>query len=595
MNNEILQIFKENPGIEERKLLLILTMKKFNLQDGVIPSNLTKDVEEFQKNVQRELADLVMGYQTVTCVDDKFYLKSEGLTIRELEIKEVLSKEKPLFQSIGMGLNNGILYFGTKFYKEGQFYDSIVTSDKKIYVDWKNSNEIKENFKLNYRFPLYHDVIDYMWSNTGKYGIRAWLFENLDNITIKEMYEDVLKLFKWKYWHPEEKIYKHHALSLISNYFLPIFEMKGREIIYGESGFGKTRLSRIYQLLTFNPVMSADWSDSSIYRTIESVSPTVIVDNFDSVEEEKRKRILHIFDVGAYKKGKSIRSEGKSFRPTGFNNFSNMILNSITNIKEVSENRSNITRTLKTEKPELTKLEDENYIWSEIRDKIHVCALQNYQEVQKIYEELKEEKIVSRELERVAPILTIAKIVDNNLYEEMVGFYIKENNRRKIKDLKEDWVYLAVEKIAEKLENENEVELRIKDVIDELAPEIFSTTDKNFDRKKHGLSVVIGSAFKNCILFPVRTLHGYPVYTFTKEKIIQFCKLKDFGNEIIEKISQKTLINSPNLTNSLNLPDSPNLPNTDTISDISERGNEGGMGESKGQVGTINNKKIDMM
>ena len=80
----------------------------------------------------------------------------------------------------------------------------------------------------------------------------------------------------------------------------------------------------------------------------------------------------------------------------------------------------------------------------------------------------------------------------------------------------------------------------------------------------------------------------------SKEKLVQFCKLKDFGNEIIEKISQKSLKdspNSPNPTNSLNLPNSPNSPNTDNSSDISERGDEGGMGESKGQMATINIKK----
>lgn len=464
-------------------------------------------------------------------------VSTEAELLKKLKIRALLSKERPAFQSIGIGLNNGIFYIGTKIFEENKFFDAVVTSDKKIYIE----NEIKTDFKLNYRFPLYHDVIDYAWSNTGKYGINAWLAGNLERITLKEIFEDVLKLYKWKWWTPEEKLYKHHALSLISNYFLPVFEMKGRELIYGESGFGKTRLSKIYQLLSFNASMSMDWSDSSIFRIIESAKPTIIIDNFDSADDEKKKRILHLYNTGCYQKQKAVRSEGKSFRPTGFNIYSNLILNSITNIDEVSENRSNITRTLKTVKPEFTKLDEKNPVWSEIRDKLHVCIMQNWQEVQKAYEEIKEDKLVSRELERVAPILTIAKLIDNKLYGEMVEFYLKDNERRKIKDLKDDWIYLAVEIIVEQLKDKNEIELKIKDIVEELAPKLFPVTDKYYDRKKHSLSIKIGSVFKNCILFYVRTVHGYPVYNFTRDSVVQFCRLKDFGAEITKDIEQKVL------------------------------------------------------
>lgn len=499
---------------------------------------------------------------------------------KTVKIKTILNSERPIFQSIGIGINNNIFYFGTKVFDKNKLYDAVVTSDKKIYVNWKNHDEIKTKFKLNYRYPLYEDVLDYMWSNTGKYGIKKWLFEELNHIELKEVYEDVLKLFMWKYWYPDEKIYKHHALSLISNYFLPIFEMKGRELIYGETGFGKTRLSKIYQLLTYNPSMSMDWSDSSVFRTIESTKATIIIDNFDSVEDEKRKRILHLFNTGCTARQKAIRVEGKTFRPTGFNIFSNMILNSITTLDEVSENRSNITRTLKTMSPEFTKLEEKNPIWSEVRDKLYICTLQNFQEVQKTYEEIKEDKLVSRELERVAPILTIAKCISSELYDELIEFYIKDNQRRKIKDLKEDWSYLAIEKVVEKLGDQNEIELRIKDIVDELADEIFDVNSKNFDKKKHGMSVIIGSIFRNCILFPVRTLHGFPLYTFTREKLVQFCNLKDFGEEIIEKLNQKTLSHTPTLPfNSPNLPIQPILDN------------KGKLGKSEDEVGISDIKK----
>lgn len=521
--------FQDSTTTSEMSLMMREKLIDVSKDGKYIPTDKGREFLEFMKKSLENI--------------QKPKVKEEDL--KTLELKVILSSEKPIFQSIGMGLNNGIMYIGTKVFKENQFYDAIVTSDKKMYVDWKNSNEIKEKYKLNYRYQLYHEIIDYMWSNTGKFGIYNWRFGNIEKISPKEIFEDVMKLVKWKWWTPEQKLYIHHTLSIISNYFLSCFEMKGRELIYGESGWGKTRLEKIYQLLSFNPIMSADFSDSSIYRSIESTSPTIIIDNFDTVEEEKRKKIQHIFDVGAYRKQKSVRSEGKSFRPTGFNLFSNMILNTITVLNEVSENRSNITRTLKTDKPEYTQLEEDNPIWNEIRDKLHIFALQNFSEVLKTYQELKtENKLVARELERVAPNLTIGKLVDEKIYNDMIGYYIKDNSRRKEKEWKDDYVYLAVEKIILELETHSEIEWRVKDIVENLAQEIFNLNDRNFDRKKKGLSIRLGSAFKNCILFSSRLIDGYTLYKFDRENIVQFCRMKDFPSETIEKIKQKLITDS---------------------------------------------------
>ena len=99
--------------------------------------------------------------------------------------------------------------------------------------------------------------------------------------------------------------------------------------------------------------MSGDFSDASIYRSIESLKPTIIIDNFDSLDVEKQKRILHIFNIGAYARQKAVRSEGKTFRPTSFNVFSKLVLNGIDALNEVAENRANITRTFRTDKKEM--------------------------------------------------------------------------------------------------------------------------------------------------------------------------------------------------------------------------------------------------
>ena len=109
-------------------------------------------------------------------------------------------------------------------------------------------------------------------------------------------------------------------------------------------------------------------------------------------------------------------------------------------------------------------------------------------------------------------------------------------------------------------------------LLEKLRGKIFDAQSKEYDRKKHGLSIVLGSAFKNCVLFPVRILDGYPTYKFTKESILQFCNLKDFGDDIKQPLHS---LNSPHSLHSLH---SLNSPQTSGISESSE---------SKGQEVTI--------
>jgi hypothetical protein len=459
--------------------------------------------------------------------------------LQSLRVRQLLSKEMPKFQSIGIGIHNDTFYFGIKINdEENRFLDAIVTSDKKIYVDWRTENEIKTKFGLNYRFPFYHDVLDATWSRLGKYGINKFLYGKIKKISLKKAFEKVLALQKWKVWHPDERTHKHHALKIISTYFLPIFEMKGRDLIYGESGFGKTRQTKIYQLLAFNPAMSMDWSDASVFRSIESTKCTILIDNFDSVEKEKKKRILHIFNTGCYAKQKAIRSEGKTFRPTGFDVFSSMVLNTILPLDEVSENRSHITRCLKTDNPSYSRLEENNPIWQETRDMLYVCALQNWREVKKVYEKLKaEENLFAREFEKVSDTLTIAKCISDSLYSEMVRFYQEEEERRKVRDLRENWLYVALEYIIDKLKESNgkEIELSVKDIAEKTAFQIFDENAKDFAKSVHNYKIYLGKTFSANPLLSSRIKDGYSYYTFKKESLFKFCRMMKF-DELAEKI-----------------------------------------------------------
>lgn len=120
----------------------------------------------------------------------------------------------------------------------------------------------------------------------------------------------------------------------------------------------------------------------------------------------------------------------------------------------------------------------------------------------------------------------------------------------------------------------------MKDVIDILAPKLFNDKDKDYKKREHGLSISLGSVFRNCTLFPVKMSGGYPVYTFSRESIVRFCKAKDFGDEIINTIKQVKLS-----TNSTNSPNS--TLSTDSTHSTQKSGESVESVESEGRKPTI--------
>jgi hypothetical protein len=517
--------------------------------------------------------------------------------LKDAELRYFLSSETPSYQGIGAGVHNGCLYYGMKIFKDGEYFDAIVASNRKIYIATKSCNEIKEAFGLNYRYPFYSEILDYNWSITGQYGVRAYLWEPkmLMGITLKGCYEAVIELLRWKWWTPIQQLYKHHALTILGTYEFPTFEMFGRESIYGEPGWGKTRLSKIYQQLAFHPCMSANFSDSSIFRSIESVKPTTIIDNFDSIREDKQAagKIIHLYNTGCYAKQKVMRSEGKSFKPTGFNIFSPMVLNSINPLDAVAESRSNITRTIKTTKAEFAKLEVNNLRWAEARDMFYCMGLKCYQDIAETYSRLKEDALVSRELERVAPQLTLAKLIDKNLYDEMLEFYIQQTAQREQRDWDDEWGYNAIGYVVKRLNNDNlnEIELKTKDVVEEIAPKLLDTNSKNYDSRKHGMTIVLGGMFANSILFPSRQTGGHKLYKFTRENLRLFATLKGYGKDFLDLIGQERLpdpTDPTNPTDTTNHTD-PTNPPTNTTNPITKKGSP--TMEGVGSVGSVGSSK----
>jgi RNase P subunit RPR2 len=506
----------------------------------------TASGDEYVKFMEQRLTDLQKKNEEF----EKKLKEAQG-DLQSLRLRQLLNKERPVFKSLGMGLHNGVFYYGTKIYDEENIpRDAIITSDKRIFVNWGSENQIKNEFGLNYRWPFFDNVLDMHWSNEG---IARWLYGNA-SITVKEAFEKILAINRYFMDYPDERWHKFIALDILSTYFTELFEHKGRTLLCAEHGSGKTRQSEIYKRLAFNSSMSVDWTESAIFRSVESTKATIIIDNFDEVPVEVKNPIMAVFR--SYRKIKTVRTEGERKRqPSGFDLFTSMVLNNILGLDEVSEDRARKPKLLKSKNKEIvnrkfTEISDSE--WQRIRDDCYICGLQNWKIVLDTYRQLKEEKLIGRELEVYEDILTLAKIIGDDLYTEILKLILDELEQKKVRELSRDYLYLALESILETLKNKNVEEswLKLEDITDEVARGLWDPESKDFDKKKRGVAIYLGKVFKNCPLFKGRIVHGYTEYLFRFEDVLKFCDIKEFDDL---KKTYSTYSTKPTLsTNSTN-------------------------------------------
>jgi len=138
--------------------------------------------------------------------------------IENPDVYEALQKKKNKSQGIGAGIWNNTLYFGTTIDVGGKERTAIITSNKKVYVNYgrknEKGNEIKKLFGLNYRFEFFGDLVNFDWSNES---ISEFIFGTPEDIGILGCYELILEKEKKYVWHPQEGY--HETIACDSSIF----------------------------------------------------------------------------------------------------------------------------------------------------------------------------------------------------------------------------------------------------------------------------------------------------------------------------------------------------------------------------------------
>jgi len=222
-------------------------------------------------------------------------------------------------------------------------------------------------------------------------------------------------------------------LWVIGTYFIAVFRSFPYLAISGSFESGKTKLLEFLHQTCFNAIMTSNISDPSLFRVIESTKSTVLIDEalgIQGVDEKgrsqaRRAMLIDMLNAG-YKKGApAIRSDktNKGIQPRSYELYSPKAFITYRGCDMILESRSIPVTMVRTDKPQANReIREDDLRWQEIRDSLFQLALENYQRVQEIYRSERIENIpfTGRRRELWRPILTIALLIDEKLYEQML-------------------------------------------------------------------------------------------------------------------------------------------------------------------------------
>jgi hypothetical protein len=261
--------------------------------------------------------------------------------------------------------------------------------------------------------------------------------EEILNQIKKEGYEKFL-FFHNPLW------YDVHSLWDMATYFFQLFNTFPILELRGVSGSAKSKTMNVSRLFTLNPTqIMVNPSEASLFRVTHSKRPTKYIDEAEKLfmfigGNWQSSPIVELIN-GSYTKGSSVprlEKQGNDFRVVYYQCYSPTMIGSIRGLRDATETRA-ITHimTKALDKDKRGELEVEDFIteslYQDIRNKLYLFALGNWEKVEQIYKELKIENLKKRDFQLWKPILTIAKIINEDLFNSVLNFAVKISEQRK--------------------------------------------------------------------------------------------------------------------------------------------------------------------
>lgn len=248
-----------------------------------------------------------------------------------------------------------------------------------------------------------------------------------------------------------DDVYDFLAVWIIGTWFFVLFNAFSYLYVGGLKRCGKTKLLTVLYCLCFNAVPSSNISTSSLFRSIEAWRCTLLLDETEKLRNPERSEDLRSALLSGYKRGMPvIRTHKEALVPETFDVYSPKAIANIRGLDDVLEDRCvtiimqrGANKAILDREPDITNLE-----WQNTRDLLYASALSSWRVVRDAYQSLTDPDITGRDFELWRPILALAKVIAQPLYERLRTFALVKVRERQIESVSESGEMLLIQALV---------------------------------------------------------------------------------------------------------------------------------------------------
>ncbi len=317
----------------------------------------------------------------------------------------------------------------------------LITSEGKVLEVFK---KLEADYGIRIRTVPYH--LPRRWELES---LREYLDGKAKKVDPKKAFAAVRGMYEKFLYFRNETWYDIHALWDMGTYVFMLFNVYPLMELRGLSGTAKTKIMKVSRRITMNPTdLLVNPSEATLFRETHEKRPTKYIDEAEKififnpktrqVEPDLRAELIN----SSYSKGSVVpRQEkvGERWTTVAFHTYSPTAIGSIRGLYGATEDRA-ITHIM-TKAPDndtrgQMEIEEheEDPSWQNLRNTLHILALQRWKEIEKGYRDFDEETgLKRRDLQLWKPLFVLAKIIDPAVYERVRSF-ARERTEQKAAD-----------------------------------------------------------------------------------------------------------------------------------------------------------------
>lgn len=464
---------------------------------------------------------------------------------------EVFKNKDPTFYNLNIGIFDNRFFFGKVVYIDNNpnwQTDCIVLSDSEHLVDYSKikipkeqyinnklktvrepygENEIK-NAGIYYENSLVKNKKTICWSNDS---IDKFINKQAEIITPESIYSEIKNVLDKYNDNPDKRTHDVLACWVMATFCTPIYtSFPYLHITADSKETGKTKLATLIINLSFNGLNATNITEASLLRMCELTKSSLLIDDYEQTDGDRQQTVNQLLKVGYQTSGQTMRAEyhNDTWNVKFFDLFTPKIITSISDLGDVLDSRHIRILQAKTvtDKGKLA-LPDDLQFWQSIKDKLYLFAMQNFKEIKESYNNYSSNKFNNRNLELAKPVLSIAKLINNDTYTSVESF-LEDNFESKDEiDYLTNKNYLLFKTMYNQVKETRLYAItEIENWLNSQEYDIFPSTDKF--GKKARYTYWIGKVLSKIPLFKknkTRKASGRE-YLLSKELLKQYFELK---------------------------------------------------------------------